>query len=255
MGCPGAPCPAHPPSWHAWPVLLRARAAAVIDPNQGKVFRRSPEGRSSSAMSDAGIVPAAGSLMASCICRRLRLYRCRSGVRRPALRTTPATAAIPASPSLGSSRRVGNTIKTISSRHSVAFEISPGGGRAIRRRWRPVWAGRCRRSVIRAMADAPQPRWVVPAERAGVEPPDAQAAGGVWARLARQGCSTLQSRAAPGQGAADGSLGWPARHKPIRVLCVFCGSTFLASPPASDDDPGADCPLAAAAVSKVFNRK
>ena len=68
-------------------------------------------------------------------------------------------------------------------------------------------------------------------------------------------CSTLQSHAAPGQDAAEGSLGRPARHEPICVFCVLCGSTFLASPPLPNDDPRAARPSATAAVSKVFNRK
>jgi hypothetical protein len=35
----------------------------------------------------------------------------------------------------------------------------------------------------------------------------------------------------------------------------FCGSIFLASPPASDDDPRADCLSAGAVVSGAFNGK
>ena len=54
----------------------------------------------------------------------------------------------------------------------------------------------------------------------------------------RQGCSTLQCHAAPGHGEAEGSRGRPVRHHPICVVCVFCGSIFLAAPPVSDGDPG-----------------
>ena len=59
-----------------------------------------------------------------------------------------------------------------------------------------------------------------------------------------------QNYAALLAGAAAGS---PARPLGTNPFAFFAVQSSLASPPVSDDDPGADCPSAAAAVSKVFN--
>jgi hypothetical protein len=70
-----------------------------------------------------------------------------------------------------------------------------------------------------------------------------------------QGCSTLQRhpRLAGAQPKVR-SVGL-LDTKPFALSAVFCGSIFLTLQWVSDDDPAANCPPAAAAVRKVFNRK